>query len=76
VPGFFSNSQVPVIQLNADDAARVVVPPTDRAQIAQALQQMYATDPKNPAYAPTEANMRRLYLMGRSRAAALISPPK
>jgi len=76
VPGFFSNSQVPVIQLNADDAARVVVPPTDRAQIAQALQTMYANDPKNPAYAPTEANMRRLYLMRQSRAAALIPAAK
>ena len=76
MPGFFSNSQVPVIQLNADDAARVVVPPTDRAQIAQALQTMYANDPKNPAYAPTEANMRRLYLMRQSRAAALIPAAK
>jgi hypothetical protein len=76
VPGFFSDSRVPVIQLTGKDAARVVVPAEDKAQIAEALRAMSQSDPKNPAYAPTEDNMRRLYLMRQSRAAALISPAK
>jgi hypothetical protein len=76
VNGFFGNSTTPVIQLNADAAKKVIVPTADRAQIAEALRTMAARDPQNPAYAPTEDNMRRLYLMNRSRAAALIPPAK
>lgn len=76
-PGWFSfEKQVPVIQLSPDDARRVVVPDAEKAKISDALKAMYATDPKNPDYAPTEDNVRRLYLARQSRAAGLIAAPK
>lgn len=76
-PGWFSsNKQVPVIQLSPDQAQRVVVPEAEKAKIADALRAMAASDPKNPAYAPTEDNVRRLYLARQSRAASLIAAPK
>lgn len=76
-PGWFSpNKAVPVIQLAPDQAQRVVVPQADKEQIAAALKQMAARDPNNPAYAPTEENMRRWYLARQSRAAGLIAEPK
>lgn len=76
-PGWFSsNKQVPVIQLSPDQAQRVVVPEAEKAKIADALRAMAASDPKNPDYAPTEDNVRRLYLARQSRAASLIAAPK
>jgi len=72
VDGFFSNDTVPVIQLNRAQADRVMVPAADKNLISAALRQMNEQDPGNPAYAPTEANVRRLYLQGRSQAASLI----
>lgn len=65
-------SRMPVILLQPDQAQRVFVPKEDREKISEALATMYKRDPKNPAYAPTESNMRRLYLMRQSRAGALI----
>lgn len=76
VSGFFSNDTVPVIQLSGEQAKNVVVPTTDRQQILAALKTMYDQDPKNPLYAPTEDNVRRLFLTNKSRAAALIPAPK
>lgn len=76
-PGWFGFSRdVPVIQLSPTEAARVVVPEAEKARIAEALRAMNASDPKNPAYAPTEDNMRRLYLARQSRAAGLIPAAK
>lgn len=76
-PGIFSsNRDVPVIQLRPEELKKVVVPPADRAQIAEALRAMYAQNPTNPMYAPTDENVRRLYLVNKSRAAALIPEPK
>lgn len=76
-PGWFGFSRdVPVIQLSPDDARRVVVPAAEKAKISDALKTMYAQDPKNPDYAPTEDNVRRLYLARQSRAASLIAAPK
>jgi hypothetical protein len=69
----FPDPQVPVIQLTPDQAKQVVVPATDRTQIIEALKQKYAQEPTNPAYAPTDENVRRLYLLNRSRAAGLIN---
>ena len=69
-------SRVPVILLQPDQVREVVVPPADKVKISEALATMYAQDPRNPAYAPTEDNMRRLYLMRQSRAASLIAPAK
>ncbi len=75
VNGWFSSTPTPVIQLKAEDISKVVVPEADRGQIAQALATMYKQT-GSPLYAPTEQNMRRLYLMNKSRAAALLPPEK
>lgn len=74
--GRLFSSDVPVIQLTPDQATSVQVPAGDRQQIVAALQAMAKSDPQNPDYAPTESNVRRLYLRGKSRAADLISPPR
>ena len=71
VSGWFSDTEKPVLQLTKDDIADVVVPKADRAQIADALKQQYART-QNPMFAPTDANMRRFYLLNKSRAAALL----
>jgi hypothetical protein len=71
--GWFSRErEVPVIQLSPEDAKAVIVPQADKEKIAEALREMNKADPNNPAFAPTEDNMRRLYLQNRSRAAGLI----
>lgn len=69
---WFGSTSKPVIQLTPDEAARVVVPAAERPKIVDALKQMYQKSPNNPQYAPTEDNVRRLYLRGQSRAAQLI----
>lgn len=71
-----SSKNVPVIQLTPDEAAKVVVPQAERAKISEALNEMNKRDPSNPLYAPTEENVRRLYLAKQSRASALIPAPK
>lgn len=75
VSGWFSNSDVPVIQLTPAQLKNVIVPPADRAQIAEALKAKYQQT-NNPLYAPTEENMRRLYVVGKSSAGALIPNAK
>lgn len=69
---WFGSTQVPVIQMTPDQAGRVVVPSGERAKIVDALRTMYQKNPNNPAYAPTEDNVRRLYLRSQSPAAGLI----
>jgi hypothetical protein len=76
VSGWFSNSDVPVIQLNAEQAGKVQIPAAEKAKVSDALRAMYQQNPNNPAYAPTEANMRRLFLQNKSRAASLIPDAK
>lgn len=68
------NTTSSVIQLTPEQAARVVVPAVDRQQIVEALTTMYART-KAPDHAPTESNIRRLYLQRLSPAAALIPQP-
>lgn len=74
VPGgwFGSDKSLPVIQLTPDQASEIKVPDADRGQIVEALQAMYAKNPTNPAFAPTEQNVRALYLRKTSRAGSLI----
>jgi hypothetical protein len=72
VGGWFGSTDMPVIQLNADQSAKVVIPSADKAKVADALRTMYQKNPGNPKFAPTEENMRRLYLQNKSRAASLI----
>jgi hypothetical protein len=69
---WFGSTSVPVIQMTPEQAQRVVVPTADRKKITAALAAKYKADPRNPAYAPTEENVRRLYLRGQSPAAGLI----
>lgn len=75
VNGWFTNREVPVIQLKPDEMSKVIVPEGDRAQIADALKQMYQRT-GDALYAPTEQNMRRLYLQNKSRAARLLPAEK
>jgi len=71
--GFFSgDKKVPVINLAPEQLRRVVVPPADRTQILDALSQMRAKNPNNPAFAPTEDNIKRWYTRGVSPAGSLI----
>ena len=77
VPGWlWGADQVPVIQLTPDQASKVAVPDGERAMIVEALRAANARDPANPAYAPTEANVRRLFLQLQSPAAELIPPAR
>jgi len=69
------NREVPVIQLKPEEVAKVIVPETDRAQIADALKQLYQRT-GDPKYAPTEQNMRQVYLQNKSRAARLLPAEK
>lgn len=62
---WWGTSEVRLPQLNDEQAARVVVPQTQRTTLAGEMAQLYAVN-KNPAYAPTEANLRRYYLLKRS----------
>lgn len=71
-PTFWFSSEVPVIQLDKKQVKDVVVPQGDREQISQALKAMYERSGGAAIYAPTEENVRRLYLMNKSRAAALL----
>lgn len=76
-PGFFSsNKDVPVIRLQGGQVEQVVVPEDEHAKIVSALQAKYKTNPNNPQYAPTPENVRRLYLLAKSRSAPLIPPAK
>lgn len=71
---FMPNERKPIIQLTTEEAYRVVVPAAERAKIIDAMKAMYAQDPKNPDYAPTEDNLRRIYLARQSKATGLIAP--
>ena len=77
VSGWFGlgGTATPVIQLTPAQLGSVVIPPTDRQQIAEALRVKYQQT-NNPIYAPTEENMRRLYLVNKSPAGALIPNAK
>jgi len=73
-PGWFSfNQDVPVISLTPEQAGQVVIPTADRAQISKLLQGKAQQFPGNPNYAPTEQNIRRIYLQARSPAGAMIN---
>lgn len=71
--GFFTSDK-PVLQLSDKEVEDVVVPQGDRAQIVEAMKVMYERT-QSPLYAPTDANVRRFYLLNKSpRAAALLAP--
>lgn len=74
--GFGPSREKPAILLDAKDAARVVVPREAKADVSRALADLYKRNPDNPDYAPTDANMRRVYLNSLSRATRLIQPEK
>lgn len=75
ISGWWSDSDVPVINLTPEQKARVVVPPADRRKIVEALREKYNANPL-PQYEPTEANVINLYLARRSPAAGLIPDAK
>lgn len=63
IDGLIWNDTKAAITLTPQEEAKVVVPPADRKQIVQALQEAYKAS-KSPEYAPTEENIRRLYIKG------------
>jgi len=69
VDGWFTNDTVPVFALTPKQLDKVVVPKDDRPLIVEALRQQYQRRPA-PEFEPTEANVRRLYLMRQSPDAA------
>lgn len=68
---FSSNTDKPVMSLTKDDIKDVIIPDTDRKQLVAALQARYAQS-KNPMFAPTDANLRKFYLLSKSKAANLL----
>lgn len=70
VSGFWGNTEVPAIALTPTQRGKVIIPKEERGKIAEALAVMYRKTGKSD-YAPTETNMRRLYLLKRSPAAAV-----
>lgn len=72
--GMFSE-QVPVIQLSREQIDKVVVPQADKAQLAAAMSTLYKRTGA-PEYEPTPENLRRFFLMNKSRAAAPLVLPK
>lgn len=59
--GGWWNSTQPVATLSPDDAAKVVIEPKLRATIVEKMGAQYKAT-GDPQYAPTESNLRRLYL--------------
>lgn len=77
VDGWFSSAKdVPVIALKPEDIKNVVVPAADRREIADGLRAMAQKFPNDPRFAPTEDNLKRWYLKGKSPAANLIPNAK
>ena len=77
VDGWFSSAKdVPVIALKPEDIKNVVVPASDRREIADGLRAMAQKFPNDPRFAPTEDNLKRWYLKGKSSAAGLIPNAK
>lgn len=73
---FGSNKSVPVLQLTGDQVKKVIIPPADRKALAEKLQKRYQAT-QDPAYAPTEENLRAWYLAATGgRTAALVPPAK
>lgn len=72
VDGFWSNREVPVIALKPDEIRSVVVPKEARTEIAASMAAMSRENPNDARFKPTEDNLRRWYLRGRSPAANLI----
>lgn len=70
---FSSDTDKPVLQLTKDDIADVVIPAKDRQLLTAAMQDQYAKT-KNSLFAPTDSNLRRFYLLSKSRSAALLPP--
>ena len=75
VKGFWSDKETPVIALTPDQAAKVVIPAADREQITEAMRVMYQRT-QSADYAPTDANLRRFYLLKKSPTAGMILPAK
>lgn len=73
IPRFFgADQQVPVIALKPEQLDDIQVPDAERGKITEALQSMYKANPTNSSFAPTEQNVRALYLKKVSRAGGLI----
>lgn len=69
-PGlFFAERKVPVIQIRQDQVDKVVISAAGRKLAAERLQKLRQRFPNDPAYEPTERNLRMLYLLSISPSA-------
>lgn len=65
--GWFDGEEnVPVITLKADQVSKVVIPPEERSLALARLEKMRKAYPQDPNYAPTEENLRKMYLQSKS----------
>ncbi|MFV0602026.1 MAG: hypothetical protein ACK5NE_09465 [Brachymonas sp.] len=69
--GTWSSREKPVLLLTPKDVELVGVPEKERKALVNEMQQIYFEDP-NPAFEPTEENLKRYYLRKQSVAAQLI----
>jgi hypothetical protein len=76
--GWFTNTSKPVIELTPEDVSSVIVPPVERKALTEAMQVMHGRVPESQRaqFAPTEENLKRFYLMHKSRGAASLIPRK
>jgi hypothetical protein len=63
IDGFFFNSTKPALTLTPAEEAKVIVPAGERKIIVETLRELYNTN-KSAEYAPTEENIRKLYIRG------------
>jgi hypothetical protein len=63
IDGFFFNSTKPALTLTPAEEAKVIVPASERKIIVETLRELYNTN-KSAEYAPTEENIRKLYIRG------------
>lgn len=58
---WWGSDTVPLLKITPEQSKRIVVPEKDRQQIVQALQALYK-ETGNAMYAPTEENLKAMYL--------------
>lgn len=75
IPGFFGGTTKPVILLKPEEVAKIQVPVAERKQIAEAMRVQFEKT-RDPAFAPSETNLRRWYLRVKSPSAGLIPDAK
>lgn len=74
VGGWFSDTETPVIQLKPDDVKKVVVPREEKDRLLKKMAARYQAT-GDPAFAPTDENLRRWHLADVAGPTAKLIPP-